>query len=736
MALSEAGHYLEESLLKLSADAESGLQLDSDLVFSLVSYCEMATPPDASEYLMNIVADDRCKEIVTEYLRRRGGGSASLPGDTTQQASMQAYVKPRDDEVWSTTSKKTQKQKMDESSFPQRDAEQKSSASGSSTRATQSAVGHKSRHGGGKGKRGGKGVSLAEAAQGQVIFKRSGPCTCQCTRHNLVNNCLSCGRIVCEQEGEGPCTFCGALVLREGSDYAGLDGLSVPPASEAELKAEEFKNRLVEYDRSSAARTTVIDDQSEYFNIDGNTWLTEQEKEMLKKRQEEEERIAEERRKRVVVTIDLLGRKVVMADQENLQEKGEGQSILGGGLFVGKDVENVPRIKPNPFVKQSPLFMEDKQPVKSGGSGKSTQKWSGAAKRSARVQHDDPVMEALIGHNLEDIGISSLDELSNAWQGPKAKASALQEQAESVIECRLDMGALSLDAAPTTSRTESSQAEERSPPEVFDICLPRGKGKQPHVVLAPSLLKQKQAERIDARNESFNLVIQPGLILLKRWLTIEQQVDIVRQCRQLGVGPGGFYRPQYREEDKMHLRMMCLGMQWQPTVRSYETRRTTYDNALAPPIPESFLRTVDKALSVAQILAAEENGGKSRKVVIDQNSSVPNMAPDICIVNFYEFSGNLGMHQDKDESPESLKKGLPVVSFSIGDSGEFTYGWNNDPALAEKVVLDSGDVLIFGGPSRMLFHGVTKIIKDTAPEALLQKTNLRPGRLNLTFRQY
>ncbi|KAL3691554.1 hypothetical protein R1sor_005205 [Riccia sorocarpa] len=735
MALSEAGQWLEESLLKLSADTESGLQLDADLVYSLVSYCEMATPSDAAEYLMNIVADDRCKEIVTEYLRRRGGVDVNPQGNTTQQSSMQAYVKPRDDEVWSTTSKKTQRQKTDESAFSQRDAEQKSSSSGSSTRPIPSASGQKVKQAGGKGKRGGKGVSLAEAAQGQVIFKRSGPCNCQCTRHNLVNNCLSCGRIVCEQEGEGPCTFCGALVLREGSDYAGLDGVSLPPVSEADVKAEEFKNRLVEYDRTSAARTTVIDDQSEYFNIDGNTWLTDQEKAMLKKRQEEEERIAEERRKRVVVTIDLLGRKVVMADQGNAQENAEGQSILGGGLFVGKDVANVPRIKPNPFVKQSPLFTEEKKPVKSGGSGKS-RKWSGATRRSSRIQHDDPVVEALIGHKLEDIGISSIDELSNAWQGPKSKMSAMEEEAESIVECRLDMGALNVDAPPSTSGVDTSKSEAKSPPEIFDICLPRSKGKQNPVVLAPSFLKQRQAERTDAGNESFNLVLDPGLILLKRWLTIDQQVDIVRQCRRLGVGPGGFYRPQYREEDKMHLRMMCLGMQWQPTVRSYEPRRTTYDNALAPPIPEAFLRMVDKALSVAQILAAEDSGAKSKMIVINQSSTVPSMAPDICIVNFYEFSGNLGMHQDKDESPESLKKGLPVVSFSIGDSGEFTYGWDNDPETAQKVVLESGDVIIFGGPSRMLFHGVTKIFKDTAPGALLQRTNLRPGRLNLTFRQF
>ena len=91
--------------------------------------------------------------------------------------------------------------------------------------------------------------------------------------------------------------------------------------------------------------------------------------------------------------------------------------------------------------------------------------------------------------------------------------------------------------------------------------------------------------------------------------------------------------------------------------------------------------------------------------------------------------------QDRDESPESLAKGLPVVSFSIGDKADFLYGDQRDVDKADKVVLESGDVLIFGGKSRHIFHGVTAI-PNSAPKSLLEETKLRPGRLNLTFRQY
>jgi len=99
------------------------------------------------------------------------------------------------------------------------------------------------------------------------------------------------------------------------------------------------------------------------------------------------------------------------------------------------------------------------------------------------------------------------------------------------------------------------------------------------------------------------------------------------------------------------------------------------------------------------------------------------------------------MHQDKDESKESLWEGLPVVSFSIGDSCDFSYApvpkRHVDPEIAEfpgekTVRLDSGDMLIFGGPSRMVFHAVRRVHSHTRPKGLI----MRPGRLNLTFRQY
>lgn len=107
-------------------------------------------------------------------------------------------------------------------------------------------------------------------------------------------------------------------------------------AREAENEAFALRDRLVEYDRHSAKRTNVIDDQSDYFAIDSNAWLSDSEKMELKRQQHEAEAAAEERRKRIVVTVDLLGRRVVMSDERGKEQ--EPNSLPGAS---GPDVQAV-----------------------------------------------------------------------------------------------------------------------------------------------------------------------------------------------------------------------------------------------------------------------------------------------------------------------------------------------------------------------------------------------------------
>lgn len=77
----------------------------------------------------------------------------------------------------------------------------------------------------------------------------------------------------------------------------------------------------------------------------------------------------------------------------------------------------------------------------------------------------------------------------------------------------------------------------------------------------------------------------------------------------------------------------------------------------------------------------------------------------------------------------------PVVIFSLGDSAQFLYGDGNDERKAENIALDSGDVVIFGGKSRHIYHCVRSFIPNSAPKKLLEETELLPGCLSLAFKE-
>jgi len=100
--------------------------------------------------------------------------------------------------------------------------------------------------------------------------------------------------------------------------------------------------------------------------------------------------------------------------------------------------------------------------------------------------------------------------------------------------------------------------------------------------------------------------------------------------------------------------------------------------------------------------------------------------PDTALVNFYDDVARMGMHQDRDE--RSL---TPVVSLSIGDTCQFRFGNTTNRNLPyEDIALSSGDLFVFGGASRLAYHGVMKIFPGTAPP----NSGLGNGRVNITMR--
>jgi alkylated DNA repair protein (DNA oxidative demethylase) len=101
----------------------------------------------------------------------------------------------------------------------------------------------------------------------------------------------------------------------------------------------------------------------------------------------------------------------------------------------------------------------------------------------------------------------------------------------------------------------------------------------------------------------------------------------------------------------------------------------------------------------------------------------PNFDPQACLINLYESAAHMGLHQDRDE--QDLTQ--PVVSLSLGRSARFRFGGLRRRDPTQAVTLHDGDSLIFGGPARLMFHGVDRL--EGPPCA-----KLGDRRINLTFR--
>jgi alkylated DNA repair protein (DNA oxidative demethylase) len=99
-------------------------------------------------------------------------------------------------------------------------------------------------------------------------------------------------------------------------------------------------------------------------------------------------------------------------------------------------------------------------------------------------------------------------------------------------------------------------------------------------------------------------------------------------------------------------------------------------------------------------------------------------APDACLINQYEPGSRLSLHQDKDE----LDYAAPIVSVSLGLPAVFLFGGDLRTDRTRRVPLGHGDVVVWGGPARLRYHGVLAL-KDGEHPLLGRR------RINLTFRK-
>jgi DNA alkylation damage repair protein AlkB len=202
--------------------------------------------------------------------------------------------------------------------------------------------------------------------------------------------------------------------------------------------------------------------------------------------------------------------------------------------------------------------------------------------------------------------------------------------------------------------------------------------------------------------------LEPGLFVFQSRVVAAEQRELWQTCRALADGPVPMYTPTVRGGRRMSVGMLCLGKHWNALTYSYEDARSDYDGLTAPEIPQPLLDLARAAAADAGFV----------------------MRPDLCIMNYYTTESRMGVHQDKDERAETIAAGIPIVSISLGDAARFVIGGLTRREPTRPLTLRSGDVLVMGGPSRLRFHGVTRIHPGTAPPGT------GPGRINLTFRQW
>jgi alkylated DNA repair protein (DNA oxidative demethylase) len=198
------------------------------------------------------------------------------------------------------------------------------------------------------------------------------------------------------------------------------------------------------------------------------------------------------------------------------------------------------------------------------------------------------------------------------------------------------------------------------------------------------------------------LTLVPGLVYHPDYLDRPAQERLLQAIRGV-TRAAPLYVPRMPRTGKpFSVRMTnCGPLGWVSDVQGYRYQPTHPETGAPwPEMPDGVLRAWDTL------------------------SGYPHR-PDACLVNFYEPGARMGMHQDKDEEEFAA----PVVSLSLGDTALFRYGGLDRKDPTRSVRLRSGDAIVFGGPARLIHHGIDRLIPDTS--------DLLPqgGRLNLTLRR-
>jgi DNA oxidative demethylase len=195
--------------------------------------------------------------------------------------------------------------------------------------------------------------------------------------------------------------------------------------------------------------------------------------------------------------------------------------------------------------------------------------------------------------------------------------------------------------------------------------------------------------------------LAPGLLHLPGFANtpaLRQEIDAllpVSPLRQMAVPSGG----------RMAVAMSnCGALGWVSDARGYRYQATDpITQKPWPKMPAAFAALARRAAAAAGFERHEP------------------FEPDVCLINRYRVGTALGLHRDSDEANHAH----PIVSVSIGASATFLWGGLKRSDPVRKLLLHDADVLVWGGPARLTYHGV----------AALRSDDKSAQRFNLTFRR-
>jgi DNA oxidative demethylase len=197
--------------------------------------------------------------------------------------------------------------------------------------------------------------------------------------------------------------------------------------------------------------------------------------------------------------------------------------------------------------------------------------------------------------------------------------------------------------------------------------------------------------------------IAEGAVLLRgyaAWI----EGELIAALREI-VAQAPFRRMQTPGGHQMSVAMTnCGDVGWVTDRSGYRYDRVDHETGRQwPAMPPPFVRLAGEAAAT---------------------SGFANFAPDACLINRYAPGARMALHQDRDEQDFAA----PIVSVSLGLPAIFLFGGLKRSDRPQKYRLDHGDVVVWGGPSRLFFHGV-------APLADGEHALMGRQRINLTFRK-